>query len=137
MDITVSEDTILRLVTALEKLAVDYGKKAPPVGDDKPWLTVKDAAERIRCSIEFIYDMADQGRLIIYGRNKKRGRIPRFHLDEQLIKDWPRLDVMTERDIIDKLDRGMDDLKRLMPGVRRAMPAGKKVMRLEMPPRKK
>lgn len=137
MDVMLSEDTVLRLVTALEKLVVDNNEKVSPAKGDIPWLTVKEAAERIRCSIRFIYEQADQGRLFICGRNKKRGRIPRFHLDEQVIKGWPRLDVMTERDLIDKLDRGEADLKRLMPGVRRAVPAGNEVKLLVVTPRKK
>lgn len=92
-------EAVARAAETLEKLpgalAVQAAAMTPaPVQavDDKPFLTVAEAAERGRLSKCFIYRMINQGRLHIEGRPKGY-RIWKKHFDDQLALGWPVLDA--------------------------------------------
>lgn len=56
------------------------------------WLTVAEAARWARHSKGFIYEKIDQGRLWVAGQ-RHGWRIYRAHLDEQIARGWPRLEM--------------------------------------------
>ena len=135
---------LLRLVAALENLAAAVldvrdclrsGKMER--SEDPYWLTVKEAADRSRFSVDFLYEKNRQGRLwFSTGEDRKLARVPRFHLDEQVARRFPLLDMESIDELIERCrEKTTNDLRLLIPG--RRVDGRKKIPdRLELPKRR-
>ncbi len=97
-------DTMMRMLFGLEEfMSRQAGPPAQvPEGEGSPWLTVVEAAERIKVSKEYIYKMIGQGRLGVYGK-KHCWRVLRAQLDEQMARGWPRLDITLPSEAVLKI----------------------------------
>ncbi len=67
---------------ALDQLAEKLAPRLRPVAAS-PWLTVDEAADRLRCKPQRIYDLVHDGRLQP-GRDGRRLLFHRDHLDNYL-----------------------------------------------------
>lgn len=89
---------LLRLVRAVESLVSVAGEilaclKSGRAFGDAPWLTVTEAAERGRYSIDHVYRLIKQNRLYASGEHRSL-RIDARHFDEQLSLNFPVLDYV-------------------------------------------
>lgn len=93
-DIVVEEGTAEKLRVAVETLAartIDLTRKA--------WLSVEEAAEYLGVSPKYIRTKISQGSLSLSGEPRAY-RIYRPHLDEQVARNWPRLEVETTEEAV-------------------------------------
>lgn len=78
-----------RFVAAAETLAARMGDLSK-----QAWLTIAEAAEYTRSSEKYIRTKIRNGQLVLCGE-RKASLISRVHLDEQIARRFPRLDVET------------------------------------------
>ncbi len=90
-------EVVLKLKEAVAVLAAQVG---PPPGQ-KQWLTFAQASAYCGSSERFLRDKVAGGFLAVCGE-ARAWRIYRPHLDEQIARGWPRLEVTTTEDLARK-----------------------------------
>lgn len=93
-NIVMDEKAAERLAAAVELVAAraeDLGRKV--------WLSIEEAAEYIGVSPKYIRTKISNGQLTLCGESRAF-RIFRAQLDEQVARNWPRLDVETTEEAV-------------------------------------
>lgn len=94
-DLMTSEDLIRLLAAALREATADeLGRKT--------WLSVAEAARYLGRSEDYIRDKI-RGGYLHCGGERRAYLIYRAHLDEQVARCWPRLEVETAADILSRV----------------------------------